>query len=127
MPWQLSGRDENRVESNLMIFIGRICGEKMVGRACNPHFLAFVDCVGRGCQVTAGLDLNRDKQPRAACDDVDLADGAAVAASQQPKSLQAQQKSCPALGAMTASLGGLAVRCCAQLSGSSPVISSARR
>lgn len=127
MPRQFSRRDENGVESYLMVCIGWICGEKMVGRARDPHLLAFVDGVGRGGKVGARLDLDRDQQPRAACDDIDLPDRTAIAARQQPESLEAQKKRGLALGAMAALFGGLSARRWGQLSGSSLVISSARR
>lgn len=99
----------------------------MFTRARNSQLLAFINGMGCGGQVGARLDLDRDKQPRAAGDNVDLSDGAAVAARQQPKPLQTQKQGRLALGAMAAPLGGLALCRRAQLSGSSPVISSARR
>lgn len=106
MPGQLSGRDENRVEPNPELRIGRICGEKMVEGARDARLLTAIDGVGRRVERRAGLDLHRHQQAPAPGDQVDLADRTAMAAGENPIALEAQKPGSMAFGPVAAPFGG---------------------
>ena len=105
MPRQLSGRDENRVEPNPELRIGRICGEKMVEGARDARLLTAIDGVGRRVERRAGLDLHRHQQAPAPGDQVDLADRSAMAAGENPIALEAQKPGGMAFGPVAAPFG----------------------
>jgi hypothetical protein len=97
MPWQAFRNIENRIETNFVIGISRICGKKVFCGSRDPFLLLGINGVCSFEGAFTGFDFDRQQRVPAFCDQIDLAHGRPIALCENAVPLDPEHQGGPGL------------------------------